>query len=171
MVKQREVRCSDYVNHPYDDVKDALLADAEGIFRRATTNGVEQAARSQLRIHIGPVELASEIDLHIWSAQEARSPLGKPAYSISLTWEAPRHPGWFPVLEGTLTMYALTSTETELDFDGLYTPPLGVFGTTVDRVALHRFAEAAVTELLRDVAGYLRIDVSRRRSRAAPTAH
>ena len=32
----REIRCYDYVNHPYDRVRDALSGDAGALFRAAT---------------------------------------------------------------------------------------------------------------------------------------
>jgi len=35
MTKSREIRCFDYVNHPYTRVRDALVANALEIFRAA----------------------------------------------------------------------------------------------------------------------------------------
>lgn len=62
-------------------------------------------------------------------------------------------------------------TQTQLDFDGTYQPPLGAFGAVVDSLALHRFAEASVTGFVREVAGFLRNEISRRHAEADPTAH
>ena len=36
MSKGREIRCFDYVNHPYEQVRDALVADAPAVFQAAT---------------------------------------------------------------------------------------------------------------------------------------
>jgi hypothetical protein len=36
MSKGREIRCYDYVNHPYEQVRDALRQDALTVFQSAT---------------------------------------------------------------------------------------------------------------------------------------
>ncbi|MBL9016240.1 MAG: hypothetical protein JNL83_18780 [Myxococcales bacterium] len=164
MIKHHELHCFDYVNHDYASVREALLADPLAIFRAATTRGARDAANSELRVVVGAMELAAEIEIDIVSTWPSRSPLGKPAQAITLTWKSPRRPGWFPTMSATLTCYALSSTETELDFDGTYDPPLGVFGAAIDAVALHEFAERAVANFVKEVASYLREEIGRRKS-------
>jgi len=168
MTKPRELHCYDYVNQSYEGVRDALLADPQGIFHRATSTSAANAAGTELRVSVGAIEIAAEIAIEVVSNQPATSPLHKPAHAITLAWSSPRRPGWFPTMNATLTMYALSPTETQLDFDGFYQPPLGVFGAAVDAVALHKFAEAAVSGFVKEVAGYLRDEVSRRRAAEDP---
>ena len=164
MTKHHELHCYDYVNHDYASVREALLADPLAIFRDATTRGTGDAAKSELRVTLGALELAAEIQIEIVSTWPSRSPLGKPAQAITMTWKSPNRPGWFPTMSATLTCYALSSTETQLDFDGTYEPPLGVFGAAVDAVAMHRFAERAVANFVKEVATYLREEIGRRSS-------
>jgi hypothetical protein len=164
MTKHHELHCYDYVNQDYPSVREALLADPQTIFHAATARGANDAAKSELRVTIGAVELAAEIEIDIASTWPSRSPLGKPALAITMAWKSPRRPGWFPTMSATLTCYALSSTETQLDFDGTYEPPLGVFGAAVDAVALHRFAQRAVSNFVREVATYLREELGRRAS-------
>lgn len=164
MTRHHELHCYEYVNHDYEAVREALLSDPRRIFRDATARGAGEAAKTELRVTLGALELAAEIDIEIDSTWPSRSPLGKPALAITMSWKSPRRPGWFPTMSATLTCYALSSTETELDFDGNYEPPLGVFGAAVDAVALHRFAERAVANFLREVATYLRDELGRRAS-------
>jgi len=159
MTRRREIRTYDYVNQPYEAVRLSLQTDAATIFRQATSRGAVTAADAELRVHLGALEVATQIEINVAAMQPARSPIGKPGYSISFTWASPRHRDWFPTMNATLTIYPLTSTETQLDFDGFYEPPLGALGAAVDAIALHRFAEASVVEFLREVAAYLRTEI------------
>jgi len=44
-------------------------------------------------------------------------------------------PGLFPLMKGELSVYPLTSTETQLDFSGIYEPPFGAVGKTMSPAA------------------------------------
>jgi hypothetical protein len=59
-------------------------------------------------------------------------------------------------MKGELTIYPLTSTETQLDFSGIYQPPFGPVGKTLNAIVGHRIAEVSVHRFVDDVAGYLR---------------
>jgi hypothetical protein len=59
-------------------------------------------------------------------------------------------------MDGELSIYALTGTETQLDFLGHYQPPFGILGGALNAVAGHRLAEASVDRFVRDVAEHLR---------------
>ena len=59
-------------------------------------------------------------------------------------------------MKGDLAIYPLTSTETQLDFSGVYEPPLGPLGKAMNAIAGHRIAEVSVHRFINDVAGYLR---------------
>ncbi len=79
-----------------------------------------------------------------------------PATRLLLDWEAANLPRLFPVMNGELSIYPLTPTETQLDFRGFYEPPFGAVGKTMNAIAGHRIAEASVSRFVSDVAGYLR---------------
>ena len=51
-----------------------------------------------------------------------------PVTRFHLEWEAATMPRLFPFMKGDLDIYPLTSTETQLDFSGIYEPPLGAVG-------------------------------------------
>jgi len=59
-------------------------------------------------------------------------------------------------MKGELSIYPLTSTETQLDFSGIYKPPFGPLGKTLNAIVGHRIAEVSVHSFVGDVAGYLR---------------
>jgi hypothetical protein len=79
-----------------------------------------------------------------------------PSTKLLLEWEAANLPRLFPLMQGELAVYPLTSTETQLDFCGTYEPPFGAVGKTMNAIAGHRIAEASVHRFVSDVAGYLR---------------
>ena len=62
----------------------------------------------------------------------------------------------FPLMKADLSIYPITATETQLDFKGLYEPPLGPLGKAVNAMVGHRIAEVSVHRFVSDVAEYLR---------------
>ena len=78
-------------------------------------------------------------------------------------------PRLFPLMKAELSIYPLTSTETQLDFSGVYEPPFGAVGKRMNAIVGHRIAEASVHRFVSDVAGYLRQTLASisRRDRAA----
>jgi hypothetical protein len=160
-MSRHELRCYDYVNHPYPTVSAALRGNAITIFRRATTAAAARAKEigAELRARIGPLEVAADVDIQVTTIGEARSPFGQPATTLELEWHSTRRPGLFPSMKGTLTAYALSATETQLEFSGAYDPPLGLIGEAIDAVAMHKIAEASVLRFVQDVAVYLRAEL------------
>jgi hypothetical protein len=79
-----------------------------------------------------------------------------PTTRLLLEWEAATLPRLFPLMKGELSVYPLTSTETQLDFSGIYEPPFGTVGKTMNAIIGHRIAEVSVHRFVSDLAGYLR---------------
>ena len=159
MSKGRKIRCYDYVNRPYKQVRDALSRDALTIFQSATqaaTSKVETIA-AELRVDLGGIGITSDIRISVKDVEEAGvAGISTPTTRLSLEWEAATMPRLFPLMRGELQIYPLTSTETQLDFAGRYEPPLGVAGKVVNAIVGHRIAEASVHQFVSDVATYLR---------------
>jgi hypothetical protein len=63
-------------------------------------------------------------------------------------------------MKGELSIYPLTSSETQLDFWGIYEPPFGAVGRTLNAMVGHRIAEVSVHRFVDDVADYLRHNLS-----------
>ena len=159
MSEGREVRAFDYVNHPYEGVRALLVAEPLEVFRSATRAAADRvrSLASELRVNVGGVEVGAEIEISVVEVEEVeRGPTGRPATRLRLNWEAARHKRLFPLMDGVLAVYGLTSTETQLDFSGHYDPPLGPLGDALDAAVLHRVAEASVHRFVQDVAHYLR---------------
>jgi len=57
MSKGREIRCYDYVNHPFARVRDALSKDAPRLFQSATKAAASRAhsVASELHVDLGGI--------------------------------------------------------------------------------------------------------------------
>jgi hypothetical protein len=159
MGKGRDVRAFDYVNHPYDHVREELLAHADEIFRDATRAAAVRAhdVAAGLRVNIAGLEIGSAIAIAVTEIDEEHGTLiSEQRTRLSVEWEAAKNARLFPEMNGTLAVYPLTARETQLDFAGTYEPPLGPLGSAIDAAVGHRIAESSIHRFVTDVAGYLR---------------
>jgi len=160
----KEIRCFDYVNHPYERVREILARDALDVFQRATRVAASRAdaVASALHVQVGTLEVGAEIAISVKGMKE-EDPAGRtlaPGTRLHLEWESARSPRLFPLMQAELAFYPLTATETQLDFTGHYLPPLGILGSAIDAAIGHRIAEASVHRFVADVADYLRRTLS-----------
>ena len=159
MSKEREIRCFDYVNHPYEQVREALSEDPLAVFQSATKAAASRARSiaSALRVEVGGIGIETDIKISVKNIEEpVGGPMQSPTTRLHLVWEAANMAHLFPFMNAVLSVYPLTGTETQLDFRGLYQPPLGALGKAVDAVAGHRIAEVSVHRFVTDVAEYLK---------------
>ena len=159
MSKGREIRCFDYVNHPYERVRDALKQNALTVFQSATKAAASraQSVAAELHVDFGGIGVKTDIKIDVQNVEEkATASNSTPVTRLLLEWEAATMPRLFPLMKGELSIYPLTSTETQLDFSGVYEPPFGAVGKTRNAIVLHRMAEASGHRFITDVAGYLR---------------
>jgi len=159
MSKGREIRCYEYVNHPYEQVRDTLSKDAPVVFQSATKAAASraQSIASQLHVELGGIGVEADIVISVKKIEEkASGGIDGPATRLQLEWQAAKMPGLFPLMKADLLVYPLTRTETQLDFSGLYEPPLGAVGQAVNAIVGHRIAEVSVHRFVGDVAEYLR---------------
>ena len=159
MSKGLEIRCYDYVNHPYARVRDALRQDALKVFREATKAAASraQSVAAELHVDLGGIGVKADIAISVKNIEEKPADaMSGPATRVLLEWEAATAASLFPLMKAELSLYPLTSTETQLDFGGLYEPPFGPVGRAMNAVAGHRIAEASVHRFVDEVAEYLR---------------
>lgn len=91
------LRCYDYVNQPYNRVRDALRKDAAAIFRRATTNAVERtnAVGAQLHVHVGVLDVAADIALEVGEPKEVQLEQIEPATEFPVSPRPPCTTSWW----------------------------------------------------------------------------
>jgi hypothetical protein len=163
MSEPHELRCYEYVNRPYAQVRDALRADPAGIFERATKGAASRAhdLAASLHVDLGGVEIGAEVAITVEAIDEvAESPMGHaPMTKLKLSWKAAKAAGLFPSMAAELSIYGLSKDETQLDLHGRYTPPLGALGSALDSLVGHRLADASVHRFLADVASLLKAEL------------
>jgi hypothetical protein len=157
--KGREIRCYDYVNHPYERVRDLLKRNALTVFQSATktADSRAQTVAAELCVDFRGIGVKTDIKIVVKSVDErVPAPRSSPVTTLRVEWEAATMPRFFPLMKGIISLYPLTSTETQLDFSGIYQPPFGTVGKAMNAIVGHRIAEASVDRFVSDVAGYLR---------------
>jgi hypothetical protein len=161
--KSPEIRCYDYVNHPYERVRDTLKQNAVAVFQSATMAAASRAesVAAELHVDFAGVGVKADIKIVVKGIDEKPADVTSSASTrLLLEWEASTLPRLFPLMNGELSIYPLTGTETQLDFSGTYEPPFGALGKTMNAIAGHRIAEASVHRFVSDVASYLRQTLS-----------
>lgn len=160
----KAIRVYDYVNQPYEEVRNALNFDASAVFRNATKVAALRAktVASELHINIAGIEIGTDISVSVKAIEDRPKKIGSPPMTtLQLEWEAAKMPRLFPFMTAELSIYPLTATETQLDLRGNYEPPLGLPGKAIDAMVGHRIAEASVHQFIKDVAVYLRAELPR----------
>ncbi len=163
MSKAKTIRVYDYVNHPYEAVREKLGEDALSVFRNATKVAALRAksVASELHVNIAGIEVGTDISIAVKSFEDHPKKLNAPATTvIQLEWESANMPNLFPFMKAELSVYPLTATETQLSLLGNYEPPFGVLGSMIDSVVGNRIAEASVHQFITDVAVYLRAELN-----------
>lgn len=135
-----------HIGQPFVEVESTLLGMLPGL-----RGWAEEAYREgeHLRTRIGTQrgKIAKSVELEI----------GEPARLatqtwIPLRWEATGVPGLFPKMDADVVVAAVGSELTQIALRGSYRVPLGPVGRAVDRVVLHRLAEASVKTFLDRIA-------------------
>ena len=119
MNTRREIRCYDYVNYPYDRVRDALKRNALAVFQSATKTAASraQSVAAELHVDLGGIGVKADIKIDLKSVEErVGDAISIPTTTLQLEWEAATRPQLFPLMQGQLSVYPLTSAETQLDF-------------------------------------------------------
>jgi hypothetical protein len=100
-----------------------------------------------LRLRIGPLGAVPMLAKTV--CVEVGEPLKRDEVTVvPLTWKATATPGLFPVMSADLEVVALDGELTQLTLRGRYEPPLGAVGRRLDRLLMHRVAEASVRSFL-----------------------
>jgi hypothetical protein len=163
MSEPRRLRCYEYVNRPYAQVRDLLRGQPLELLRQATTSAASRARTLAATLHVGVagVEIGVDVRINIQRIrEEERAAAMSPVTILDIGWEASHAPGLFPVMHLELSVWPLSSSETQIEIAGEYRPPLGVIGNALDATVGHRIAEASVKNFLENVVEQMRRELS-----------
>ncbi len=124
------VEHSVHIHRPVQQLSDAMLEDPSRWFPKSV--GVHVAGipvRKKVSVKFGePVKMST------WAA-------------IPISWKPTFGRKLLPVMEGKVDVTPVSNDETRLTVSGMYQPPLGRIGETLDETLMHNVAEGTVKEL------------------------
>jgi hypothetical protein len=135
---------------PIEQAQASLLESPSTWLPTLADGAVERAEPLLAEVGVGPgaLRVARRVAVRLGRPVQFPSKL-----SLPMTWEPT---GWLlPRLDAELELAPLGRYRTQLAISGRYEPPLGTVGRTVDRLALHRIAEATIKDFLDRVAAAL----------------
>jgi hypothetical protein len=135
-----------FVDAPADRIRERIAAD-HGEWLSGLAVGAAREGES-LRLRVGPIGslpmLSKIVTIH------ADPPITRGQVTVvPLTWRATGSQGIFPALNADLEVAPLSPESTQLTLRGHYVPPLGAVGERLDRLLLHRVAEATIRSFMR----------------------
>jgi hypothetical protein len=134
-----------YVSVPAEEVCDRVLAKENAWLVPLAAAAMDEG--EALRLRVGPLGalpmLAKTVQCEVGQAL-VRGDMTV----VPLTWTATSTPGLFPVLSADLEIAPLDRDLTQLTILGRYEPPLGAVGRRLDRLLMHRIAEATIRAFL-----------------------
>src|SRR5690349_15693883 len=95
MSKGLEIRCYDYVNHPYEKVRDALKQNAINVFQAATKAATSraQSVAAELHVDLGGIGVKADIKISVKNIEEKVADAKSGAATrLQLEWEAATAP-------------------------------------------------------------------------------
>jgi hypothetical protein len=130
---------------PADQVERALL-DSPADWLSAIAGAAQERGDGLLvEVGVGPMEAGLRRRVSIRLGEPVRFPS---MTSVPLTWEPVGLEGLLPRLDANIELGPLGEDRTQLAISARYQPPLGVGGHALDRVLLHRVAEATLKDFL-----------------------
>jgi hypothetical protein len=156
VVVERTLYCYAYVEATFDDVSHVLAEDAAQILQHATDESAEQAETltRTLTVEVAGVEVTHDVRIEVGRFE----PRAVTRSVVPLRWEAEKGKLLFPTLTAELEVAAIVFEPplTQISVTGTYEPPLGALGVGVDKLVLHRVAEATLHRFTHEVADELR---------------
>lgn len=128
------------VDAPFEEVADALesLGGEVGLMAKAAYERGE-------RLALGPggAFVSAPVEFEV-----GKPLISEDGLSIPIAWTGASGSKLFPRMEAELVATRMGSAATHILFRGRYSPPLDVIGEALDRVLLHRIAEATVSTFI-----------------------
>jgi carbon monoxide dehydrogenase subunit G len=152
-----------YIGRPYEALAPALSNGASqwlpGMVQSVYEAG--EALRATVTVGNG-IPLSKDVLVRVAQSQPGADHVVVP---IRVTAAGPS--SLFPRLEADVELAAVGADLSQLTLRGSYKPPLGAVGALIDRALLHRVAEAAVKDLVDQIAR--RLDATPVMAGAQPT--
>lgn len=133
------------IDRPFSAVSDELVASGPGWLGDSLVAAYAEGERLSVRVasSLGPIRVSKRV----W-AELGEMTVKPDRVTQPLRWRAAGASGLFPAMVADLEFAPMGAAMTAISFMGRYVPPLGPLGREVDRMLLHRLAQASVRALL-----------------------
>jgi nucleotide-binding universal stress UspA family protein len=142
---QREVVAGPAAQAVLEEVSQRLVDGAPAVLGAALRS--TQVEGERLRAKVGPVGLpelvAKTVEIELGPVRSHDGCL-----VVAFAWAADSATSLFPRLEADVEVAAFATSQTTVTLRGRYAPPAGALGLQVDRLLLHRLAQATVRKFL-----------------------
>jgi hypothetical protein len=150
----REIRSYDYVNRPYERVRDALRQNALTVFQSATKAAASgaQSIAAELHVDFGGIGVKTDINISVRNTEEkVVDTTSTPTTPVAAGVGGCDHAEIVSAHEGRAFRVSA-----DLDRNAIGEPPFGAVGKTMNAIISHRIAEVSVHRFVSDVARYHR---------------
>jgi hypothetical protein len=130
---------------PAGQVEEALLGSPTGWLSAMAGEAQRRGDGLLTEVGVGPLGARLGRRVTVQLGEPVRFPS---MTSLPLTWEPVGLEGLLPRLDANIELGSLGKDRIQLAMSASYRPPLGVVGRTIDRMLLHRVAEATVKDFL-----------------------
>lgn len=125
-----------YIDRPFLEARRLVLNIIDGL-PEAAGIAYREGEQMQMRAGVAPGLLSKAVRVRVGDPVDVGAET-----AIPVSWKATGPTRLFPVMEGELVIAGIGSAETQLIFRGSYHPPFGGLGKAIDKILLHRIAEA-----------------------------
>jgi len=122
----------------------------DGLLRRASDDAYRDLGASLARV--GPLGAVPGLS-RLVAVRFSDVTVHEDHAVVAIRWEVIGPGGaWFPALDADIRLSPAGDDATTIAVSGVYRPPFGGLGMGLDRVGLHRVAEATIRAFTRDIA-------------------
>ncbi|MHB8513624.1 MAG: hypothetical protein ACYDCC_15825 [Actinomycetota bacterium] len=140
-----------HVTRPFEQVEPIMLKKL-GSLPDLGEQAYEEGETLRMKVFSGDVKLSISKTVSIETGNPSR---GNFETWIPIKWHATGPSQLFPWLEGDIIIGRVDDKLTQVAFRGTYQVPLGMLGKTINRIMLHRVAEAGVKGFIDRIAASL----------------
>jgi hypothetical protein len=141
---EQYVQLYNAVGVPYPTVRELFDDRALPALDAPRRIGVDwlREGEAHLDVDLAGVHFVKDVCFRVADYTDVPGPL--PMGRIQLSWEPIEHGDVYPAITADLEIEPIDEKRTMISLLASYEPPLGRIGAVVDRVAMHRVAEAAL---------------------------
>lgn len=120
-----QVLCHEYVQRPFERVRNMMRYEPLNLMRRAIRAAAERSETAAEALHVDVDGTGADPDAHPYvrpMEEEPRAGRLPPVARLEIGWEAGPEPGRLPSLHLELVAWPLSPTETQIEIAGEYRP-------------------------------------------------